>query len=198
MTSSTGGTPGTSLESHFTKLLAGPGSSILAGSSLSALHKVDGTIRCSVRRPDSDQNWWMVADCADQEIGSYYRGLYWLEHNKGSKLMRPYWPLHVTVVRNEEPPNVGRWWDYDGEQLDFYHLPCVRTNWTAERYRSFYWLDVICPRFEEIRVELGLAKNPDGIYHMSIGTVENEENREAYERMWAATGVEATKGGHDD
>ena len=128
----------------------------------------------------------MVADADDQEIGSYYRHLYWLDHNKGQKLLRPYWPLHVTVVRNEEPPNQDRWWDYDGEEVEFYYLPRVRSNHTPERFRSFYWVDVICPRFEEIRVELGLDRNSDGIYHMTIGTSENEGNRAAYEEMWAA------------
>lgn len=150
-------------------------------------HTVEGVIRCSLRRPDSDQRWWMVADCTTQEIGSYYRNLYHLEHNKGAKLLRPYWPLHVTIVRNEEPPNKERWWDYDGERVEFHYLPGVRTNETPERFRSFYWVDVICPRFEQIRVELGLPKNDDGIYHMTIGTSENEANRTAYEALWGNT-----------
>jgi len=126
----------------------------------------------------------MVCDADSQEIGSYYRSLYWLDHNKGQKLLRPYWPLHVTVVRNEEPPNHDLWWNHDGESVTFYCLPRVRTNWSPERFRSFYWLDVVCPRFEEIRVELGLPKNSDGIYHMTIGCSENEANRALYEAMW--------------
>ncbi|MGD9727426.1 MAG: hypothetical protein AB7V39_13695 [Nitrospiraceae bacterium] len=127
----------------------------------------------------------MVADASDQTIGSYYRHLYWLDHNKGRKLLRPYWPLHVTIVRNEMPPNHGSWWSYDGEVVAFYCVPRVRDNDGGERYRSFYWLDVISSRFEEIRVELGLKKNPDGIYHMTIGTTENEDNKAAYQAMWA-------------
>ena len=130
----------------------------------------------------------MVADCVTQEIGSYYRSLYHLEHNRGAKLLRPYWPLHVTVVRNERPTHEDLWGSFDGERVEFQYLPGVRTNETVARYRSFYWLDVVCPRFEEIRVELGLPKNSDGIYHMTIGTSENESNRAAYEAMWAGKG----------
>lgn len=152
-------------------------------------HKARGTVRCSPRREGRDQNWWMVLDCTTEEIGRYYRHLYWLEHSKGSdKLAKPYWNAHVTIVRNEEPPNKDLWWGYSGEKVEFSYLPGVRTNQTDDRFRSFWWVDVICPRFEEIRVELGLPKNSDGIYHMTIGCSENEKNRELYEQMWAASG----------
>jgi len=126
----------------------------------------------------------MVLDCSTEEIGRFYRHLYWLEHNKGHKLAKPYWGSHVTVVRNEEPPNRHLWWNYGGERISFDYFPRVDTNYSDRRFRSFYWLNVVCPRFEEIRVELGLAKNPDGIYHMTIGCIENEANRHVYEQMW--------------
>jgi hypothetical protein len=148
--------------------------------------KAAGTIRCSVKKPDSDQNWWMVLDCNTEEIGRYYRHLYWMDHCKGTKLSKPYWGAHITVVRNEEPPNKDLWWNYDGERIEFDYSPYVRTNLSDERFRSFWWVDVICPRFEEIRVELGLPKNSDGVYHMTIGSRDNGANRHIYEQMWAA------------
>ena len=136
-----------------------------------------GKIRCGVRRPQSDQRWWMVLDCDTQEISRYYRHLYWLDHSKQTKLQRPYWPAHVTVVRNEEPPNKALWHSFAGEEVEFHYLPGVDTNFSPERFRSFYWVNVVCPRFEEIRVELGLPKNSDGIYHMTIGAIEVPANR---------------------
>jgi hypothetical protein len=147
--------------------------------------KATGVIRCSLKKPSSDQNWWMVLDCDTEEIGRYYRHLYWLNHSKAIKLSRPYWGAHVTVVRNEEPPNKSLWWGYDGEKVEFDYRPGVRTNYSDERFRSFWWVDVICPRFDEIRVELGLLENPDRTYHMTIGSAENEANRLVYEQMWA-------------
>ena len=151
---------------------------------MTSMLKAEGIIRCSLKRPSSDQTWWMVLACSTEEIGRYYRHLYWLDCAKGSKLSKPYWNSHVTVVRNEEPPNNGRWWDYDGELVEFHYIPGVDDNYSNARFRSFYWLNVICPRFEEIREELGLHKNPDGIYHMTIGSIENEANRHIYEAMW--------------
>lgn len=149
------------------------------------MFKATGVIRCSLKKPSSDQNWWMVLDCDTEEIGRYYRHLYWLDHSKAIKLSKPYWGAHVTVVRNEEPPNTSLWWTYDGEKVEFDYRPGVRTNYSSERFRSFWWVDVICPRFDEIRVELGLPENPDRTYHMTIGSAENEANRHIYERMWA-------------
>ena len=152
---------------------------------MTTMFKATGVLRASLKKPSSDQNWWMVCDVSDEDIGRYYRHLYWLEHNKCRKLSRPYWGSHITVVRNEEPPNTNLWWNYDGEQVEFHYLAGVDDNYGPERFRSFYWVNVVCPRFEEIRVELGLHKNPDGIYHMTIGSTENEANRHVYERMWA-------------
>ncbi len=149
------------------------------------VHNAEGVLRCSLKKSESDQNWWMVLDCSTEEIGRYYRHLYWLEHSKGDKIAKPYWGAHITVIRNEEPPNKSLWWNYDGERVEFQYSPGVETNYSDERFRSFWWLNVVCPRFEEVRVELGLAKNSDGIYHMTIGSAENESNRQIYEQMWA-------------
>ena len=151
------------------------------------MHKAEGVLRCSLKRPSSDQNWWMVLDCPE-DIGAYYRHLYWIDHNKGLKLARPYWGSHITVVRNEPPPNKELWWNYDGERVEFSYSPGVENNYSDARFRSFYWVNVVCPRFEEIRVKLGLPKNPDGVYHMTIGAVENEKNRHIYDQLWASSG----------
>lgn len=149
------------------------------------IHKAEGTLRCSLKKESSDQNWWMVLDSATEDIGRYYRHLYWLAHCRGAKLSKPYWGSHITVVRNEEPPNRDLWWNYDGERVEFTYRPLVRNNHSNERFRSFWWVDVVCPRFDEIRVELGLLPNPDRTYHMTIGSAENEANRHIYEQMWA-------------
>jgi hypothetical protein len=148
------------------------------------MNKAVGKLRCSLKKPESKQNWWMVLDCNTEEIGRYYRHLYLLERSRCHKLSRPYWGSHVTVVRNEKPPNHHLWWDYDGEEVIFHYRSGVRDNCGPERFRSFYWLDVVCPRFCEIRKELGLPPNPDRTYHMTIGSTENEANRQLYENMW--------------
>jgi len=147
-------------------------------------HEAKGTIKCSLKKQDSDQDWWMVLDNIDEEIGQYHRHLWWLEHNKGKKLSRPYWGTHVTIIRNEIPPNINKWWNFHQEEIVFQYFPGVMDNYGPERYRSFYWLDVFCPKFDKIRQELGLHPNPDRIYHMTIGSIENEANRDIYKRIW--------------
>lgn len=148
------------------------------------MYEARGKLRYSLKKPESTQNWWLVLDCSDEVIGQYYRHLYWLDHNKGHKLCSPYWGSHVTVVRNEEPPNKELWWKYEGLEVVFNYRAPVRTNKGPERFRSFWWLDVVCPRFDEIRVELGLPPNPDRTYHMTIGSDENEINRTFYQELW--------------
>lgn len=155
----------------------------------SSMYRSWGTLRYSPSKPNSktsspSPNWWLILDCEDREIGRYYRSLYWLDHNKGAKLLRPYWPSHVTIVRDEEPPNKEAWRKHSGERVEFTYIPGVRTNRTPDRFRSFWWLDVVCERFEEIRVELGLPRNSDGIYHMTIGCLEDEGNRDIYNNLW--------------
>jgi hypothetical protein len=57
---------------------------------------------------------------------------------------------HITVSRNEEPPNKEFWKKYDGEKLEFFYLPGLKAG------KIYFWLDVYCVRLEEIRLELGL------------------------------------------
>ena len=151
---------------------------------MTTTYRATGKITSSLKKPDSDQNWWMVLDDISENLGRYYRNLYFLDHNKGKKLCKPYWGAHVTIVRNEIPPNLAKWWDYHEEEVEFEYIPGVRDNFGPERYRSFFWLDVRCPRFDEIRAELGLPPNPDRTYHVTIGSIEDERNRAAYEAMW--------------
>ena len=48
--------------------------------------------------------WWAVLDC-DPIIGEYYRNLYRILHNRCRTLLRPSWKEHITVIRDEEPPD---------------------------------------------------------------------------------------------
>lgn len=143
-------------------------------------HHSVGKLRYSVKRESSDQNWWVVLDC-DPSIGLYYRHLYKLHHNHCHKLQRPFWDAHITVLRNEEPNDEYKhlWGKYEGEEIEFTYQPGVRDNYGPERYRSFYWLEVQCPRVAEIREELGLAE-PGCDLHLTIGSWENPERYHWY------------------
>ena len=109
-------------------------------------------------------NWWLVVD-ADQEIGRLYRALYKMEAFGCGSLQRPAWAEHVSVIRNEEPPENKKhlWKKYDGEPIEFEYIPVVRGN------GQHFWLDVHCERALEIRTELGLPYQPDYGLHLTIG-----------------------------
>ncbi len=121
-----------------------------------------GTLRYSPQTLGKTSKWWLVVDC-DPNIGKYYRHLYFLENNKCSKIQRPAWEIHISVVRNEEPPNPELWMAHEGEEIEFEYHPPVQNN------EIFYWLPVTCEKLLDIRERLGLPRQPDYDLHMTIG-----------------------------
>jgi hypothetical protein len=69
-----------------------------------------GTIRYSPKLLGErrSENWWVVVD-SDEQIGRYYRHLYWLDRWKTDEMSRPAWDAHITVIRDEEPPHKEFW-----------------------------------------------------------------------------------------
>lgn len=125
--------------------------------------KSTGKLRYSPKLLGSvSENWWIIVDC-DPQIGGYYRNLFHLNEYKTKKLNRPSWEAHITVVRNEEPPHKEFWKKYAGELIEFEYNPEPRTN------GEYWWFDVECPRLFDIRTELGLKRDPEYSFHLSIG-----------------------------
>jgi len=83
--------------------------------------------------------------------------------NRCYKLQRPAWESHITVVRDEEPPNKTAWEKYNGQEVKFEIIPCVGTN------GDYYWFPVECNLALDIREELGLVRLPEIPLHVSIG-----------------------------
>jgi hypothetical protein len=111
----------------------------------------------------SSDKWWVVLDC-DDAIGKYYRHLFNLESFNCQTLQRPAWREHVTVIRDEEPPEDRKqfWNKYAGLTVEYeYHLP-PQTN------GIYWWLSVSCDFLLNLREELGLAKMPSIPLHLSF------------------------------
>lgn len=122
-----------------------------------------GTLRYSPKLlGNRNEKWWLILDC-DPEIGRYYRHLY--KKGRYVELGRPSWKEHITVIRNEEPPDSYKilWEKYESESVIFSYKPEIIDN------SVYYWLEVDCPRLTEIRLELGLPKDPEFPYHITIG-----------------------------
>lgn len=97
---------------------------------------------------------------ADEGIASTYRALIpkYIRHNP------PRYPAHISVVRHEQPLNMEAWLKHEGEEIEFEYEDVHVWD------ELYMWLNVRCPRVEEIRTELGLAPYPwwrNG-YHLTI------------------------------
>jgi hypothetical protein len=132
-----------------------------------------GTLRYSPKLlgDRSSDKWWFVVDC-DPEIGKYYRHLFWLSTHKTYRPWRPAWREHITVIRNEEPPDPSSWEKYAGQTIEFWYNVLPETN------GSYWWLNVQCEKLLEIREELGLPRHPTIPLHLSVCHGGNDGNFE--------------------
>ncbi len=119
---------------------------------------------CLDRRDGGSTKWWLVID-VDPEIGKYYRHLYSLWTYRVDKLQRPAWETHVSVIRDEEPAEAFKpiWERYNGQEIEFEY------DTTAETEGNYVWFPVWCERALDIRVELGLVRDPFFPLHMTFG-----------------------------
>ncbi|MGZ8924510.1 MAG: hypothetical protein ACXW2E_01375 [Nitrososphaeraceae archaeon] len=120
-------------------------------------------------------NWWCVIN-VDREITRYYR--WWLSFEKHIHLQQPAWDAHISCVRGERPSPeyLDLWKKYQGERVEFLYkfnnIRVDRSQRTDERAKDavgglYYFIDILCPRLDEIRAELGLRTGFN--YHLTVG-----------------------------
>jgi hypothetical protein len=105
--------------------------------------------------------WYALLEC-DQGIVDYlcWHLLRWgVELHKGSR-----WGAHVTFVRGEQPGKADAWGLPAGEEVAFHYSNIIR--WSNGRHA---WVDVWCPRLNELRAALGLAAKATARYHLTLG-----------------------------
>ena len=94
------------------------------------------------------------------------------------RLKRTRYEPHITVIRNETPPDLRKWMSYEGIVLPFEYEPHVYNDDT------YYWLRVFCPQLTAIRKELGLpassewSRAPDGFesFHCTVGNLKLDKS----------------------
>ncbi len=108
---------------------------------------------------DEKEGWYLLK--ADDSIGSYYKWFY-------SRAFRSWQPCmngcHVTFIAGEKDERIVRLAEMDkyvGREIRFYYTNQVWTNTAA------FWLPVLAPELDEIRIELGLS--PRFLYHITLG-----------------------------
>lgn len=108
----------------------------------------------------------------DEEISKYYRSLI----PKYFYVQKPMYGCHISVIRNEVYiPNFEFWEKYQNIKITFNYENIIYDN------ELYFWLNVVSPDLENIRLELGLpnisqlTQSPDGKhkFHITIGNTKH-------------------------
>ena len=108
----------------------------------------------------------------DPDISNFYRSLI----PKYIHLNKPMYAPHISVVRNNIPPNINVWDKYQNQKATFQYNSYIYND------ELYYWLDVYSIDLENIRSELGLKPfgdvtwSPDGRhkFHITLGNLKNK------------------------
>jgi len=121
-----------------------------------------GTIHYSPKLLGAGSKWWIVAWC-DIGIVKYYRHLHHISTHRCWKLEKPAWESHITIVRDEEPPQKELWGVHEGAEFELFYSPNAETN------GDYWWLPVRSESLLQLREKLGLSRNPLYDLHLSFG-----------------------------
>jgi hypothetical protein len=132
--------------------------------------------------------WWAILSVPG-DITKYYRSLIeknayidvrsndWLESidlnfkvekewivKAKTKVTGSAWGSHVSVVKNEIPPNIKYWKAYQNKKIYFEYDPqYLNSN------KKHWWIKVFSKELDDIREELGLPIEPNSPLHITIG-----------------------------
>lgn len=109
-------------------------------------------------------SWWCVLN-VDREITRYYR--WWLSFERHIHTQPPAWDAHISIVRGEKPrpEYIHLWKKYHKQKIHFLyrhgHIRVDRSQRTDVDAANavngeYYFIEVVCPKLDEIRAELGL------------------------------------------
>lgn len=121
-------------------------------------------------------SWWLIVKVND-EICEYYRNLIHIQ-NRSLRLNPSKHGAHITVIAGKhEKPDASYqhlWGKYEGNIIEFSYNREIQSN------GQYFWLNVVCPKFEEIRSELGLNPTIPIPWHLTVGnTIEEKQFVEA-------------------
>lgn len=126
-----------------------------------------GKLVYSPRTHLSSSEKWLVV-MGDDEISKYYRHLYskeypYLNGGRSTKLTRPVWGTHISVIRGERLHDPKLWRIDENKIIEFeYHGGVIDNG-------EYYWLKVSCPYLGDLREKMGLPREPRFGFHLTIG-----------------------------
>ncbi len=118
----------------------------------------------TTRRDGRTTKWWLILEC-DREIGRYLRHLFEVAAHRTQCLQEPLWGAHVSVIRDEKPPNPDLWEKLEGRQV------CVEYDCEIELVNGFAVAPARCEAALEYREILGLPREPKYPLHLTIGNL---------------------------
>ena len=137
------------------------------------LMPLKGRLKYDPKRGDMKRkitNWAVIEVQGD--IDAYYR--WFLKKEYGIEPHQPSWGPHISVIRGETIPEKCKhlWAAHNNEIINMQVRPFIRFNNDTKPIDnhpncSFWFLDIISPRIQEIRDELGLYSKWN--YHLTIG-----------------------------
>ena len=116
------------------------------------------------RRDGKTTEWWLILAC-DREIGSYLRSLYRMKNHGVRSLNEPLWGTHVSVIRDEKPPNLEAWKRLEGCELE------IEYSREVEIHGGYAVAAAHSEAALDYREELGLPREPPFPLHMTIGNL---------------------------
>ncbi len=124
---------------------------------------------------ECDRSGYKLHLIIDKDIVNYYYSLAPKYLNLKRQAFRP----HISVVRNEQIPNLHLWGKHEGKSVDFVY--------SSNIYYSdiYFWMDCFSLQLEEIRRELGLTQRfkfdvvpppYTQLFHITIGNLKPAEH----------------------
>lgn len=121
------------------------------------LHKATGRIVYDPRRGGMKRRteWWAIVR-VDPEITRLLR--WWVKKELFIDLNQQPWEPHISIVRGEKPRLYPEdWGNHNGELVNFHYAQDPKRTKGGKNDEGWFWyVDVICPRIQEIRAEFGL------------------------------------------
>lgn len=107
--------------------------------------------------------YWLILQC-DEELCRYYR--HWVQVGCYTKIWRPAWGAHISVIRGEKPRNPALWAKNSAKKVSFEYKHEILSN------SKHYWIRIDSPELLDIREQYGLAREPRLPLHLTLGNAE--------------------------
>lgn len=105
---------------------------------------------------------WVIVECPKDVLDYYW---HWIYKTTNKKLNKPRFGSHISVIRVTEECNRQNilYRKHHNEMIEFSYSNELQTN------GDYWWLPVQCDKLELLREELGLSKEPEFGFHLTIG-----------------------------